>query len=129
MASQINLEELNPSLFLLRWQKDPSEQALMKVYQTFYHLTEVDSNFRSENILIENNDDDYKYLLNRIWHKVRLIVKAKAETAKTFYICLNELVEKEISIQVSEKTVIQNEEQIKNLTSIRPKGNIIKKIF
>ena len=66
MASQINLEELNPSLFLLRWQKDPSEQALMKVYQMFYHLTEVDLNFRSENILIENDDDDYEYLLNRI---------------------------------------------------------------
>ena len=118
VASQLNLEEISPHLFISRWRKDPSEQTLITIYQEFYNSIGVNLNQQVGNGF---KDDDYEYLLNRIWQKVRLIVKTKAETAKTFYTLLNELVEKEIAIQILETTP-QNTEQIKNPTSIKPKG-------
>jgi hypothetical protein len=71
-------------------------------------------------------NEDYEYLLNRIWYKVQQMVRVKPETAKNFYLLLDKSVKEEIS-HVSEKTSQNNNGKIKNSTIIKPKGKLFLK--
>ncbi|CAG8543579.1 5231_t:CDS:2 [Diversispora eburnea] len=71
-----------------------------------------------------NENEDYEYLLNRVWYKVQQIVKAKPKTAKKFYNILDESVKKEFSIQIPGKEFqSQNNNIIKNSAIIKGKTN------
>ena len=111
VATQLNLEEISRHLFPIRWQKDPNDNILVKMYKAFYNNTgEIGIHSQSENTNVEeNNHDYYNYLLNRTWYKVQQIVKAKLETAKNFYFLFDKLVKEEISLYNSEKTSQSNE--------------------
>ena len=123
VASQLNLEKLHSDLFLTRWHKDPSDQDVMKIYQMFYNIVGSDLNQNANINSLEINNEDYEYLLNRTWQKVRQLIKAKPEIAKVFYNLLNESVQKEITVHISGSTN-QNKNQIKNPATIRQKGII-----
>ncbi|CAI2191465.1 2906_t:CDS:2, partial [Funneliformis geosporum] len=112
---------------IIKWFKDPNDQNIMKMYQVFYNLVGSSSNQNANNgNSPETNDDDYEYLLNRTWQKVQQLIKAKPVTAKVFYILLDESVQKEITMHISEKRSInQVEDQIKNHVAIRQKEEII----
>ena len=68
-------------------------------------------------------DEDYEYLLNRVWCKVQQVVKAKRETAKNFYLILDKSVKEEISHASEKKSqASDNSKKIKNPGIIKPKG-------
>jgi hypothetical protein len=98
---------------------------LVKTYKSFYD-TGINQQNEITNNIIEN--EDYEYLLNRIWYKVQQIVKAKPEAAKIFYLILDKSVKEEIS-HVSEKKSQNNNGKVKNPTIIKPKGKSFFKYF
>jgi hypothetical protein len=124
VATQLNLEELSHHLFPVRWRKDPNEITLAKMYRTFYNNTgELGVNRQNVNTdNIENNHEDYEYLLNRIWYKVKQIVEIKPETAKNFYILLDNSVKDLYTLEGNSKN--SQTRKIKNPETIKPKGNI-----
>jgi len=121
VAAQLNLDELPQNLFLIRWRKDLNDNILVKKYKSFYNNTGINQQNENINNIMEN--EDYEYLLNRIWYKVQQMVKVKPETAKNFYLLLDKSVKEEIS-HVSEKTSQNNNGKIKNPTIIKPKGKL-----
>ena len=104
----MNLEELSQHYFL--WDGEKT-----KKYQIFYNNNNIEE-LNQQNI---ENDEDYKYLLNRTWYKVQQIVKSKPEVAKNFYDLLDKLV-KEICL-----SSVQNNQKIQNPKIIKPKGKFI----
>jgi hypothetical protein len=86
------------------------------MYQEFYNSAGPNINQETP---VEIHDD-YEYLLNRTWQKVRQMIKVKPETTKTFYILLDELVQKEITAHVS--STVQNKNQIQNPVTLKQKG-------
>src|SRR5205085_1962306 len=107
VATQLNLNELPKNLFLIRWRKDPDDNILVKTYKLFYDNIGLNQQNENTNNIMEN--EDYEYLLNRIWYKVQQIVKAKPEVAKNFYLLLDKSVKEEISY-ISEKKSQNNNE-------------------
>ena len=93
-----------------RWRRDPGEIVLVKMCKDFYGTTEelgINRQGEDTNDVEENSQEDYGYLLNRIWYKVQQIVKAKPETAKNFYVSLDKSIKdlyssKENSVKTSE---------------------------
>ncbi|CAG8841571.1 40497_t:CDS:2, partial [Gigaspora margarita] len=121
VASQLNLEELPQYLFFLRWRKDPDEQVLIKTYRTFYNTSITSQQINSINIEEDNND--YEYLLKRTWRKVQDIINTKPEMAKSFYISFDKILQEEIKAHVSGKNPISlAKDQIKNPPTIKSKG-------
>ncbi len=122
VAAQLNLEELPQHLFFMRWRKDPNDNILAKIYKTFYNNDNIgESRVGQQNV--ENDYEDYKYLLNRIWYKVQQIVKSKPELAKNFYDLLDKSVKEVYTFS------IQNNEKVKNPTTIKPKGEFFFKHY
>jgi hypothetical protein len=96
------------------------------MYKDFYGPTEelgINRQGEDTNDVEENSQEDYGYLLNRIWYKVQQIVKAKPETAKNFYVSLDKSIKDLYSSKENSKP--QNCEKIKNPEIIRPKGKIL----
>jgi len=56
------LKELPQHLFFIRWRKDLSDKILSKKYQIFYNNNNIEE-LNQQNI--ENDEEDYKYLLNQ----------------------------------------------------------------
>ncbi|CAG8465581.1 15169_t:CDS:2, partial [Racocetra fulgida] len=110
IISQLNLEEINSELFLLRWRKDPNEYTIAKTYRTFYSVTNIESN-QAKNDLLEDDYTEYKYFLNRAY--------------KTFYNSFNKLVQKELTVNTSEQASLSNE--IINPISVKQKGRVSQK--
>ena len=46
----------------MKWQKNPNDKILAKKYQIFYNNNNIEE-LNQQNI--ENDEEDYKYLLNR----------------------------------------------------------------
>jgi len=67
---------------------------LAKKYQIFYNNNNI-KELNQQNI--ENDNEDYKYLLNQTWYKVQQIVKFKPKITKNFYDLLDRLI-KEICL-------------------------------
>jgi hypothetical protein len=120
------LEEIPLDLFLIRWRKYPDTIVLVKMYKIFYSTNgELGINWQDENTNdVEENSQDYGYLLNRIWYKVQQIVKAKPETAKNFYDSLDKSIKDLYASKEYSKP--QNHGRIKNPKIIRPKGKFFK---
>jgi hypothetical protein len=110
-------------LFLTRWCKDPSDSILVQKYRSFYNSDNIGENLERENTNHIIEEEDYEYLLNRIWYKVQQIVKAKRETAKNFYLVLDKSVKEEISYTKKSQNCESNK-KINNPVTIKPKGNI-----
>jgi hypothetical protein len=89
---------------------------------TLYNSTNLTQQTLNENIEDNNN---YNYLFNRTYQKVRQIIKTKPETAKTFYISLNKILQEEITNAVQKIPEVLNNGQIKNPSTIKSKGNKI----
>ena len=118
VATQLSLEELPQHLFFMRWRKDSSDKILAKKYQIFYNSNNIEElKINQQNI--ENDDEDYKYLLNRTWYKVQQIVKSKPKVTKNFYDSLDKLVKETCSSSV------QNNQKIQNPKTIKPKGKFL----
>ncbi|CAG8725289.1 13524_t:CDS:2 [Funneliformis caledonium] len=100
VVSLLTAKEIPYHLFPIRWQKDPDDNILVKMYKTFYNNT--------EEIGIHGQ------------------IKAKPETAKNFYFLLDKSVKEEISLYASEKTS-QNNEKIKNPATLKSKGRVSKR--
>jgi hypothetical protein len=91
------------------------------MYKFFYSTNgELGINRQDENT--NDVEEDYGYLLNRIWYKVQQIVKAKPETAKNFYDSLDKSIKDLYASKENSKP--QNRGKIKNPETIRPKGKI-----
>lgn len=105
----------------MRWRKDPSENVLIKKYRLFYNNTIDGINHNENNNNIEEDHDDYKYLLNRTWYKVQQIVKVKPETAKNFYDLFDKSIKDFYNLEKLSQT--QNNGRIKNPETVKSKGN------
>jgi CRISPR/Cas system-associated exonuclease Cas4 (RecB family) len=102
------------------------------LYNTFYNSTNsilYNSTNLTQQTLNENLDDNnnYEYLFNRTYQKVRQIIKTKPEIAKTFYILLNKTLQEEIANEIQKVPKVLNNGQIKNPSTIKSKGNFILK--
>ncbi|CAG8815369.1 6923_t:CDS:1, partial [Racocetra fulgida] len=52
---------------------------------------------------IDEDNDNYEYLLKCTWRKVLEIVNTKPEIAKAFYISFDKILQEEIRTYISEK--------------------------
>lgn len=91
------------------------------MYKTFYNngeLAGINRQDENTNDIEDNSQEDYEYLLNRIWYKVQQIVKAKPEMAKNFYFSLDRSIK---DLYTSKENLkLQNCGKIRKI--IRPKG-------
>ena len=73
VATQLNLEEIPPHLFPIRWRKDPNEIILVKMYKTFYGNTgELGINRPNENTNdVEDNHVSAAALINHCIAAIR----------------------------------------------------------
>jgi len=125
VATQLNLDEIPQHLFFTRWRKDPSDNILVKKYKSFYNDIRVNQENENANNIME--DEDYEYLLNRVWYKVQQLVKTKPKVARNFYILLDKSLNEEISFCTLEKK--SKTQKIKNPGTIKQKGNFFFKYY
>ena len=98
---------------------------MVKKYKSFYNDIGVNQEKENANNIME--DEDYEYLLNRVWYKVQQLVKTKTKVAKNFYILIDKLLNEEISICTLEKK--SKTQKIKNPATIKQKGNFFFKYY
>ncbi|CAG8760984.1 35191_t:CDS:2, partial [Gigaspora margarita] len=102
-----------------KWRKDPDERTLIRTYKTFYNTSIIPS----QQINIEEDNDDYEYLLKRTWRKVQDIINTKPEMVKSFYNSFDKILQEEIKAHVSDNNSVPlTKNQIKNPSIIKSKG-------
>ncbi|CAB4386303.1 unnamed protein product [Rhizophagus irregularis] len=98
VATQLNLNNLPESLFHNQWRKDPSNLVLTQNFHLFCN------NIQSPNDKIIERVEDYEYLLSKVFHEIKGLVKKYPEMAQEFYTTNNTLLQNRIKSANNQKT-------------------------